>query len=275
MAAKNSVQSLNNTSPVIEHDGPDDGSIGKCGDDQWPFIINGMCCAEDTQPIVLAGGTSVICCPHDADCTTIEPTTCQLDDYNPVPEGKNPPEIATIFKGKDLPKCGLGCCIWGYDCLTYNMKRVCNLSDDQVHQPDGKPFTSVSSSSTTSVSTLPTTTATTTEDPHATLSPSTGEGSNLSAKKGPLGHSVIAGIAIGAFVFFLLTAALVYRLWRHHQKGNSSDNSRADADSTGVSTSAYSGLEKIAELPSDSRALELGDTQVVRPAPPAPVYELA
>ncbi|GAP90033.2 hypothetical protein SAMD00023353_4300690 [Rosellinia necatrix] len=125
--------------------------MGKCGDKQWPYVVNGMCCKTGTTPVVLAGGTTVLCCPEGADCALIKPTACQLEYYNPRPNGADdPPSISTIFTRRGLDRCGALCCPWGYVCddkIVGGTAPVCRMLDDQSRQPDGAPCTSIPTTS--------------------------------------------------------------------------------------------------------------------------------
>ncbi|KAI0166618.1 hypothetical protein GGR57DRAFT_510229 [Xylariaceae sp. FL1272] len=136
----------------------------KCGDQGWPIVTNGMCCSDAAHPIVLAGGTTVLCCPQE-DCTEIEPINCDinLQVLNPHPEDdEDPPNIQTTFTSEALVNCGGGCCPWGYSCKTnkVNGQQVtdCVMKADQDHQPDGKPAISSASSTTSSTDSHKTTT---------------------------------------------------------------------------------------------------------------------
>ncbi|KAI1267303.1 hypothetical protein F5Y18DRAFT_444206 [Xylariaceae sp. FL1019] len=138
----------------------------KCGDQGWPIVTNGMCCSTSAHPIVLAGGTTVLCCPQD-DCTEIHTISCDisLQVLNPDPkDDEDPPNIQTTFTDEDLVNCGSGCCPWGYSCKTskVNGQEVpdCVMKPDQDHQPDGKPGISSTSSTTSSTESHTTTSST-------------------------------------------------------------------------------------------------------------------
>ncbi|KAI8628613.1 hypothetical protein F5Y19DRAFT_107374 [Xylariaceae sp. FL1651] len=121
----------------------------ECGDPGWPFVVNGMCCQNTTFPLVLAGRTTVVCCPSDGSCAVIAPMSCDLRLYDPRGGGGggSPPVVETIFTDMDLSECGEDCCPWGYSCVTQDGHNVCNRMANQSLQPDGKPFTSLASTS--------------------------------------------------------------------------------------------------------------------------------
>ncbi|KAI1828409.1 hypothetical protein F4861DRAFT_181199 [Xylaria intraflava] len=279
--------------------------MAKCGDADWPVIVNGMCCNKDKDPVELAGGTTLLCCPHGADCTIIEPLSCNLTLYNPHPVGLNPPNVSTIYTDGELPPCGLGCCAWGYNCNeSEHSFDVCVMDDDQSYQPDGEPaististststssastavsistsgLSSTFSSATLAISTTKTEDQQTTQSAIASVKPVEG------AAAGGLGKHAIAGIAIGAFAFVALAGGVVYLLWRLRQqrKANSGNNNtgsnistvnspNTEPNSAGPQPSTATTSdepEKAAELPAPSRVIELDNTQVER----GPVYEL-
>lgn len=114
-------------------------AMTKCGDVNWPFVRNGMCCHIDTEPLILAGNTTVLCCPMGFPCKYIKPTICGREYYRPQPAYSDPPAVSTIWD-QDLPKCGTNCCPWGYSCdgVDGDGEKVCTMLENQCLKPDGK-----------------------------------------------------------------------------------------------------------------------------------------
>jgi len=181
----------------------------QCGDDGWPFVINGMCCSSKTKPQILAGGTTVICCPDDDEdaCNKIRPVSCDLDKFNPHPETGDPPAISTIFTDGELPLCEPGCCPWGYTCTdTPDDGLYCAKDSDQFHQPNGDGFTILSSmtavarsSATSTETTLHTTTSlSSSRTTHKSITSATSlsTGSDDLPSSTATGTSTITGLSI-------------------------------------------------------------------------------
>jgi hypothetical protein len=181
----------------------------QCGDDGWPFVINGMCCISQAIPQILAGGTTVICCPDtdSGNCSMIKTISCDLSLSNPHPETGDPPVIQTIFTDGELPQCDDGCCPWGYRCSeSSSYGYYCARNDDQSHQPNGDDFTilptttAVARSSVTSIETTlhtktsPSSSQTTNESITSATSHSTGSGALPSSTV--TGTSTTSGVII-------------------------------------------------------------------------------
>ncbi|KAI1341539.1 hypothetical protein F5Y15DRAFT_359378 [Xylariaceae sp. FL0016] len=111
-----------------------------------PGLPANFCCNNDSTCTVLAGNTTVLCCPSGSDCSTIQPITCNLTFQDPA---ANPSaEIKTTVLDGKLETCDSGCCPFGYHCVDHN----CIKNEDQTQKPeggastgDGKPTTSATS----------------------------------------------------------------------------------------------------------------------------------
>lgn len=212
--------------------------MAKCGDPNWDWVLNGMCCDKSTKtPVILAGGTTILCCPSGHDCSLINIITCDLALQNPHPVGRDPPVVATIYTDKKLATCSAGCCPWGYTCSIGNPEYeskgpVCIMNMNQSIQPDGKPFTylpltgtGTSTSTTTSFttssiststlsSTLETVITSTADSSPSTVQPVVTNGASSPALSVPS----IAGIAAGGFALLLILAGALYFLRRRRRK---------------------------------------------------------
>ncbi|PFH57932.1 hypothetical protein XA68_14372 [Ophiocordyceps unilateralis] len=144
-----------------------------------PNQHRGLCCAQTSSCIPLAGGTTVLCCPSDRSCDRIRPITCDIREQDPDANPKAP--IKTIVSDADLPRCGKEwCCPFGYEC---EGGRECVKNQDQSKEPvRRKTSSSVRTSSTSSWSR--TTTATGRPSPHSSSS-STAASPSSESSSGP------------------------------------------------------------------------------------------
>ncbi|OAA68624.1 hypothetical protein SPI_00819 [Niveomyces insectorum RCEF 264] len=90
-----------------------------------------FCCSASTTCNVLAGNTTILCCPSGENCSLINPITCDLSQQN---ADTNPDAaIKTTALNGVLTRCGSGtCCPFGYSCDTSNL---CTLNVDQNAAP--------------------------------------------------------------------------------------------------------------------------------------------
>ncbi|KAI8963507.1 hypothetical protein F5Y11DRAFT_146952 [Daldinia sp. FL1419] len=196
-------------------------------------------CHIDTNCIVLAANTTVLCCPKASrgNCQEINVIACNLDQQIPFSS------IQTIVREGDLPRCGTGCCPWGYHCGSDNL---CYMDQDQSNPPpslqsttnlivDHPPTSTLSSSAVTLSSSLSTTfdisvnpltassytslvtPASSLGNPSSTIvADPAPEGTQAANSSGTaLRASEIAGISIGGFfgiVLMILVAFFIYRI---------------------------------------------------------------
>ncbi|KAI0851877.1 hypothetical protein F5Y00DRAFT_259365 [Daldinia vernicosa] len=183
-------------------------------------------CTIDTSCIVLAANTTVLCCPKasSGNCQEINIIACNLDQQNSFSS------VQTIVKEGKLPKCGTGCCPWGYHC---GPDDFCYMDEDQSKPPPSlqsttnliidHPFTSTSSSlhtiptsldtSVTSSYASPVPLASSSKDPSITVDddPADSSGSTLSIGE-------IVGISLGGGFFSIMLVALVVCFIRRTRK---------------------------------------------------------
>ncbi|OLN88540.1 hypothetical protein CCHL11_01786 [Colletotrichum chlorophyti] len=107
-----------------------------------------FCCETGKKCIILAGKTTVLCCPEESDCNQVSTITCNisLQDAAAHPDA----QIKTTSLTGKLPTCGKRCCPFGYVCL--NDGEMCIL-EAGVFKPPPKSSSSSSLPSTTPEST--------------------------------------------------------------------------------------------------------------------------
>ncbi|KAF2650255.1 hypothetical protein K491DRAFT_609179, partial [Lophiostoma macrostomum CBS 122681] len=87
--------------------------LSQCGD-SFP---SDFCCSSDTTctRLNVTNAAAVICCPKGADCSFIQPTTCDISQLNATLHPDNQIHLANTTS-VSLPKCGDKCCPLGYSC---------------------------------------------------------------------------------------------------------------------------------------------------------------
>ncbi|KAJ1331296.1 cell wall integrity and stress response component [Microdochium nivale] len=105
-----------------------DVNLQPCAESGLP---DGFCCGKSDTCLVLAGRTTVLCCPQGSTCATINPIVCDLRLQDPI---QNPAAAVktTLLNGK-LDTCGAGCCPYGYSCDN----GACKQNTDQSQPPAG------------------------------------------------------------------------------------------------------------------------------------------
>lgn len=102
-----------------------------------------FCCGPDSSCIVLAGNTTVLCCPTGSKCATIKPISCDLQAQNNTQSPDN--SLKTTALTGTLGKCGDSCCPFGYTC---NTGGNCVMDADQSKAPSTSAVTSPTATST-------------------------------------------------------------------------------------------------------------------------------
>ncbi|KAI1817766.1 hypothetical protein GGS20DRAFT_485977 [Poronia punctata] len=98
-----------------------------------------FCCSTGSSCLVLAGGTTVLCCPENGDgCTVIQTISCNVSLQDPKTHPKA--GIKTTEQDKELAECGRGCCPFGYHCNEKNVN--CVKDTDQSKKPGETPLSS-------------------------------------------------------------------------------------------------------------------------------------
>ncbi|KAI0396686.1 hypothetical protein F5Y17DRAFT_76883 [Xylariaceae sp. FL0594] len=168
---------------LFERDGVCAANFAKCPQAGLP---PNFCCAKGASCSLLAGGTTVLCCPDGSDCGTIKAISCtiSLQDATANPEAG----VKTTALDKELPTCGKGCCPFGYHCDGGGDN--CVKDDDQTKKPgettspSSSSSSSPSSSSSSSSSIAPSSSSSTSPSPSAS-SPSSSSSAISSRPPGP------------------------------------------------------------------------------------------
>lgn len=179
-----------------------DTSLAKCTQSGLP---DNFCCdAKGSECVVLAGATTVICCPGGvANCAVIAPIVCDLK----LQDAKTHPgaQVKTTVLTGTLSKCGANCCPYGYHCEDNN----CVMDEDQSKKPDGaSPSKTPVSSSVPKPTSKPAASSTASASPGATVSaaPSSGEPEEAAPGNGA-SAAIIGGAVAGGLMAILMVVA--------------------------------------------------------------------
>ncbi|CAK7229409.1 hypothetical protein SBRCBS47491_007237 [Sporothrix bragantina] len=143
-----------------------------------------FCCSSGSSCNVLAGNTTVLCCPDGVDCSTLNPITCDLAQQDASIHPQAP--IKTTALNGVLTKCGTNtCCPFGYNC---NGNNLCILESNQ----NAVPLQNVPATTATKAGTSSTSTSTSAK----TTSPSTTPGAaHTTAVQSTAAESVTVAVA--------------------------------------------------------------------------------
>jgi hypothetical protein len=88
-------------------------NLVQCGND----LPSEFCCPKDTTctKVNSTEAVSVICCPTGVDCSFIQPTTCDIGQFNAKLHPDNQIHLLNETAVR-LPECGSKCCPLGYTC---------------------------------------------------------------------------------------------------------------------------------------------------------------
>lgn len=177
-----------------------------------PSLPDNFKCASDQACVSLDSSSSALCCPENADCSSISPISCDVKRQNPA---TNPNSgVFTTKLTDDLSTCGTLCCPFGYSCSKKDDDSFqCNINADKARFAGafpGGPATSTSSSSTSATS-LSSTSSSSTSRPTTTNSASLSASSNSTDEDatcnpfppGPFFAGLIPGIIVGALAVLL------------------------------------------------------------------------
>ncbi|KAI0482366.1 hypothetical protein GGR56DRAFT_183399 [Xylariaceae sp. FL0804] len=196
-----------------------------------------FCCGKDTTCDVLAGNTTVLCCPKGQACESITPITCNITLQDAA---TNPDAVikTTVLDGK-LDACDSGCCPFGYSCVDSN----CQKNKDQSQKPPAGAAPAATQQ--TSAKSTATGTATAAKSTGTTTSSATGQesgahstavdgggapattdepGPNKSSSSGGAKNTAaVVGGVVGGLVgaVALVAGALCLRHRRRQQRGGS------------------------------------------------------
>ncbi|KAK4165708.1 hypothetical protein QBC43DRAFT_27308 [Cladorrhinum sp. PSN259] len=180
-----------------------------------------FCCPNNQRCLLLAGGTTVLCCPQGSSCRKIEPLPCDIT----LQDGQKNPDavIKTTALKATLPKCGTQCCPFGYNCE--NNECVISANQNVAPVQSGAPSTTRPTSSTGTLAPTNTNTGTRTNTTPTGTNSADSE-STTSASPQPVGPP-IAGIAGGAAAgaVILIVIAVVAFIFIRKKKAASSSKS--------------------------------------------------
>lgn len=184
--------------------------FNQCRDADLP---DNFCCPSDQNCIVLAGKTTVLCCPEGSDCRRIQPLPCNID----LQDAERHPEAVVKTTALDgiMEQCADQCCPFGYTCSNDE----CIMDEDQTAPPSEtttRPATTRTTSTSPSTSaTSATTTSTTSDATDVTDSPSTTDGPNETRRSSSgLPIAAIAGGAVGGAILLIVAAIIAFIFYK-------------------------------------------------------------
>ncbi|KAH9909340.1 hypothetical protein F4778DRAFT_225927 [Xylariomycetidae sp. FL2044] len=211
---------------IFEREDTCASGFNKCSQAGLP---DNFCCEGKSTCMVLAGGTTVLCCPEGNQCDDINSIACDVGLQDAT---RNPTaEVKTTALNVKLESCGAGCCPFGYTCNQDDFS--CQKDADQSIKP-GEPKPSPSSTP----STKPSETDSPTDAPSTSVVNGGVASGELSTGK-PEDHTVsnnmntaaIVGGVVGGLVAILAAAGAVI-LMRHKRKKRLEQSKRHDSDAS-------------------------------------------
>ncbi|ORX96063.1 hypothetical protein BCR34DRAFT_464672, partial [Clohesyomyces aquaticus] len=171
-------------------------SLSQCGSN----FPSDFCCPKQTTCMNLNSteAVSVICCPAGADCSFIQPITCDVGQLNATKHPDNQIHMSNTTEIK-LPTCGDKCCPLGYTCNG----GMCSTASSS---PSPSPSSSLSPSATGAPSASQTTPST----PLPTAQ----------AKQGFDGKSFAAGFFPGIILGALMALGLLWVIKKRRELQN-------------------------------------------------------
>ncbi|KAK4188380.1 hypothetical protein QBC35DRAFT_207047 [Podospora australis] len=183
-------------------------------------IPGNFCCPNGQNCIVLAGNTTVLCCPNNpsnANCKKIQTIPCDISQQD---ASKNQDAVVkTTALDGTLPKCGDNCCPFGYSCSN----DLCVRDGDQSKPPQktGTPTSRPSSTGTSK----PSSTATESNTITGTSTPAeSNEAAVEQTNEGPPIAGIAGGAAAGA-VILIIIAVLAFIFLRKKKEAESQHGS--------------------------------------------------
>ena len=200
-----------------------------------------FCCPQGQICNVLAANTTILCCPSGADCTSIQPISCDISQQDGQ---KNPSAVikTTLLNGV-MFHCGSGtCCPFGYSC---NTNGQCSKDANQAVLPfttsappaaSTSPGTPVASSGaqTSAISSSNSPTHSSAVIPES-ASTTGGSAVNATAQQSSTGSSntaAIVGGSVAAVIGTIFVAAIAYICIRKRNARKIDDGSQKSIRST-------------------------------------------
>ena len=164
----------------------------------FPFEF---CCPSSSTctPLNSTDVIAAICCPKGADCSFIQPITCDVNQLNATLHPDNQIHLSDT-KGIELPKCGTQCCPLGYGCAG-------GMCSAEAAAP---------SSTSTSVATA-TSTSTPTKSPSVSQTEAP-TAAPIVTEQGFNGRSFVAGLFPGLVIGALGTLGLIWVIKKRRER---------------------------------------------------------
>lgn len=226
----------------------------------------GFCCSASDACMMLAGGTTVLCCPQGDNCARIRPISCDLKLQNPASHPES--VVKTNVFDVELATCDNGCCPFGYTCSD----KICVVDPNQGTPPGrakqspsptptpttsdragairttSRPTTTTSPSASKPTTTAPSsgtaggvgaTASTTTANPSITAIPGSAENVDGTPPPPPANSvttpSIIGGV-VGALMFLIALAVGIFFCYRRKKKNAGAEAAVASPRSDGTSS---------------------------------------
>ncbi|KAK4237511.1 hypothetical protein C8A03DRAFT_44639 [Achaetomium macrosporum] len=177
-----------------------------------------FCCGSGEDCIVLAGNTTVLCCPSGAGCQRLQPIPCDIS----LQDGEKYPDavVKTTALGGTLGRCGNQCCPFGYSCRN----NECIMDRDQNAVPIQINTAKPNPTSTAGSRTSATTDARSSQTPDSTNAADDSSSDQASGSNGgPPIAAIAGGVAAGAVVL-IGAAVLAFILLRKRKNASESGN---------------------------------------------------
>lgn len=220
-------------------------------------VPKGFCCGATDQCMLLAGKTTVLCCPLGDTCTKIKPISCDVKLQNPASHPES--VVKTTVFDVELAACDSGCCPFGYTCSD----KIC-VADADKDTPPGRAKSSSSSptpaptasgrvggitttspasrpaTATNPSASNPTTRAPSTTDASSSATAIPGSAENVGGPPPPPADSVatpsIIGGVVGALMFLIALAVGIFFCYRRKKKNAKAEAAAASPRGDGASS---------------------------------------
>lgn len=187
-------------------------NLSQCTDSGLP---DNFCCGKTDTCLLLAGKTTVLCCPAGSSCASINPIVCDLGlqdaSQNPGAAVKT-----TVLNGK-LETCGTGCCPYGYRCEN----GACKRNADQSQPPAGAnpaPSSTTATTKSSSPTSTPKPSTTGSSGAPATTSAVSNDDTQSTEQSGTPVGAIIGGVVAAILAIAALIGLLVWLRKRKNKK---------------------------------------------------------
>ncbi|KAI1374056.1 hypothetical protein F4677DRAFT_178480 [Hypoxylon crocopeplum] len=182
-----------------------------------PDLPGNFCCESTATCLLLAGNTTVACCPKGKSCDKISTITCDLSLQDPA---LNPvAEIKTTALTGTLDPCAGNCCPFGYHCNG----TACIINDDQSKKPATRPPTTSSTIAPSSTESTPTQASTTVVvSGISSAAPST-ETPAASTDNTSNTVTIVGGVIGGVVALVLIISVITLMCYRRKERAKKKD----------------------------------------------------